>query len=152
MTQQLLSPLPAVLPGQAKDLPVKAQVVHAAEMVIHLGMLCYHPGEGVHLLHFLGGIQAHHPALAGGGREQPGQQFDGGGLARPVGAQKAEHLALRQGEVQTADGFFAAGVGFAQLDGLYGLHMLPFRLCAWRNRTISDYSTGFANPQFELLI
>ncbi len=40
---------------------------------------------------------------AGGGGEQAGQHFDGGGFAGTIGAKKTEELAAGDGEVQPVD-------------------------------------------------
>ena len=61
--------------------------------------------------------------LAAGGREEVHQDFDGGGLARPVGAEEREDAALRHSERQIAHGFGAPEaarelVGFDDVHGV----------------------------------
>ena len=55
-----------------------------------------HAGQGGEAV--AGDVVAQHGDLAGGGDQQAEQHGDGGGLARPVAAQQAEHSALGEGE------------------------------------------------------
>ena len=64
--------------------------------------------------------------FAGSGFQQPFEDFDGGGLARPIGAQQAEALAGVDFQIEPANGLDVALVGFAQPPAangdVHGLH------------------------------
>jgi len=51
-----------------------------------------------------GGVVPEHGDHPGGDRQQGGEAADGGGLARAVGSEEAEDLALGDGEVEPVDG------------------------------------------------
>jgi len=67
----------------------------------------------------IAGGPAEHERLAGGGRDEAQEQLDRGGLARPVGAQEAEHLALGHGHGETGQRQ-GVPVAFDKLDRVNG--------------------------------
>lgn len=71
---------------------------------------------------------------------QTGQHADGGGLARPVGTEEAEHLALADGEVHPIHGaqgraVFARRVDFGQASGPDDIvhEQYPFRISGMKS-------------------
>src|ERR1035437_9546051 len=69
------------------------QVLVTGERTVH-GDRLRHITDGAPNLDRLGGYgETGHARLARGGRQQRGEHLDGGGLARPVGAEQAEDLA-----------------------------------------------------------
>ena len=64
-----------------------------------------------------GEVEAEDLDVAGGGREQAGEHFDGGGFAGAVGAEEAEELARGDGEGDVIDGGEGAEAAGEVADG-----------------------------------
>ena len=80
------------------------EVLEPGQVLVHRRELSGQPDPAAHVARGPHHVGAGHPGAAGIRGDQGGQNGDGGGLARPVGAEHAEHRALRHGEVETGQG------------------------------------------------
>ena len=88
----------------AVDLLVQAERLGGGQVPPELVFLAHHQGEAAAIGVFAPpGHEAHHAGSAAGGRNHAGEEFQRGGLARPVGAQEGDELALFDLEVDAAD-------------------------------------------------
>ena len=88
----------------AIDLLVQAERLGGGQVPPELVLLAHHQGEAAAIGVFAPpGHEAHHPGRAAGGRDHAGEEFQGGGFAGPVRAQKGDELALFDPQVDAAD-------------------------------------------------
>ena len=93
----------------AVDLLVQAERFLRRQVPPELVLLPHHQGEAAAVGVFaLPGHVAHHAGRAGGGRDDAGEQLERGGLARAVGAEKGDELALLDRQIDAADGLDVA--------------------------------------------
>ena len=91
--------------GDAVDFGVQFEGLAGGQVPPELVLLAEQQGElpAVAVVAFPGDV-AEHAGRAAGGVEQAGQHFQGGGLARAVGAEKADQFAGLDGEADVLDG------------------------------------------------
>jgi len=103
--RQVEAPAQLVPPGRRRPLQVaeEPQVLGAGQLAVEpqLPRQVADPRREVAVVGER--VQAEHPGPAGGRREQPNQATDRGRLARPVGAEEAEHLPLPYLQVEVLD-------------------------------------------------
>ena len=110
-----LAPRHAVAGGVELEVLGGGQPVVDAEEVGHVA------DQVADLARILGDRDAGHGGVAGVGRAQRGQDPDGGRLARPVGTDEAEDLALGDGEGDLVQGDPAPELLVEALDRDHGL-------------------------------
>ncbi len=118
--QQLVRPAAQLPAAQALDAPGQQQVLPAGGGRVGPGPLGDHADGAAHRGGLGAHVQAGHAGRPGIGLRQRGQDLDGGGFARPVGAEQAEDRALLDGEAQPVEGADPLGIGLDEITGLDG--------------------------------
>jgi len=112
--RQLLAPN-AVQPADHPD------VLAAGEQFVDSGYLTGEPHAAAHLVRLATDVVAGHPGRPAGRLGQRRHHPHGGGLARTVGTEQAEHRARRHREADPVDGWFVDCRAAEPLDQVNGL-------------------------------
>ncbi len=116
------------------------QVLRPCQVLIDRGVLAGEADQTAHGVGIGADVVAEHARLAGVGRQQRGEDADGGGLAGAVGSEDPVHRPCGDGQVQPVDGAgLAERLGEAPgLDGgvRSGVHECSCRVSSWWRRAL----------------
>ena len=104
LLQQLGGAAARAAPAEVIEPADHVEVLEPGQMLVHRRKLSGQSDLAAHVARSPHHVGAGNQGAAGIRGDQGGQNGHGGGLARPVGAEHAEHRALRHGEVETCQG------------------------------------------------
>ena len=102
-SEEIVSPSFDLGPRQVRELADQAQVLAAGEVLVDCGVLAGQTDRRPDPLRVLLHVDPQHAGAAAVGGGQGGEHAHDGGLARAVGPEQAEHLALRHLEGDALD-------------------------------------------------
>ncbi len=124
--QHLLHPRRAPFCRNSRKLPIIVEQFSGGEMVVEIGLLGQKSNLRFHprIVH----IRPQNPRASSRREYQPHQEFEGGGLARAIGTEEAEHLSLFDGQAERTQRQFrplapeSNEVAFFQVENLNRSH------------------------------
>ena len=142
------APRPRALPGRGRAgrrRRRRSEVLADGQVVVEAEALGHVADAPLHVLRLAAHVEAEHARPARGGGEQAAEHADGGGLARAVAAQQAEHLAFPHGEAEVVDG----GEGAEALDQPVDLDDVGHRPTARSSPARATWMSVAASGQVE---
>jgi hypothetical protein len=103
LLEELVDPAVEIASAHPLQVPLQLHVLPAGQVAVHAGALRHDADRAAYLARLPEHVPARHARPALVGVRERGEHLDGGGLARAVGAEQAEHCALLDGKGQTVE-------------------------------------------------